>query len=140
MGLAAQIAWLFVLAIPIASIAWTVTQEEVFRELREYSERQAECVQKVWRRKFFYLITCQYCFSHYVTAGLITLTGYRLLAQNWVGYVIAFFALVWVANIYASVYAWLRQQYKTQKFEARAAEHRVKTKLDPPKIEIPPAA
>ena len=31
-----QLFWLFVLAIPIASVAWTVTHEEVFREPREW--------------------------------------------------------------------------------------------------------
>ncbi len=32
--------WLFVLAAPIACVAWTVTHEEVFREVHEL------CVQK----------------------------------------------------------------------------------------------
>ena len=31
-----QIIWLFVLALPIATISWTVTHEEIFREAREY--------------------------------------------------------------------------------------------------------
>ena len=139
-GLVAQIVWLFVLALPVACIAWTVTQEEVFHELHQYSERQVECAQQWWKRKFYYLLTCHYCFSHYVTAAFIALTGYRLLSTGRMGYVIAFFALVWVANIYMSLYAWLRQQYKTQKFEAKAVEHKVKTKMEPPRIEIPPAA
>ena|SRR5690348_1968919 len=140
MDLGAQIVGLFVLALAVACISWTITQEELFRELREYSERQAECAPQAWRRKFFYLFTCHYCFSHYVSAAFVALTGYRLLLQNRTGYVVAFFALVWVANIYMSFYAWLRQQYKTQKFEAKAVEHKVKTKIEPPKIEIPPAA
>lgn len=36
MTLAEQLVWLFVLAIPIASVAWTVTHEEVFAEPRHY--------------------------------------------------------------------------------------------------------
>ena len=36
MDLTTQVAWLFILAIPTACIAWTVTHEEVFREPREY--------------------------------------------------------------------------------------------------------
>jgi hypothetical protein len=31
-----QICWLFIVAMPIACIAWTVTHEEVFREPRKY--------------------------------------------------------------------------------------------------------
>ena len=37
-----QILWLFVLAAPIACVAWTVTHEEVFRELHEWCERKSE--------------------------------------------------------------------------------------------------
>jgi len=35
MSIVLQLVWLFVLAIPIASIAWTITHEEIFRETRE---------------------------------------------------------------------------------------------------------
>ncbi len=31
-----QICWLFIVVMPIACIAWTVTHEEVFREPRKY--------------------------------------------------------------------------------------------------------
>ena len=31
-----QVAWLLILPIPIASISWTVTHEEILRELRDY--------------------------------------------------------------------------------------------------------
>ena len=140
MNLGAQIVGLLVLALAVASVSWTVTQEEIFREVHEYCQRQAECAESAWRRKFFYLFTCHYCFSHYVTAAFVALTGFKLLLPDWKGYLIAFFALVWVANIYVSFYAWLRQQYKTQKYEAKAVEHKVKTKVEAPRIEIPPAA
>lgn len=139
MSIGAQIFWLLILAIPVACVSWTITQEEVFREPREYCERQVECATSWWKRKFFYLFTCHYCFSHYVTALFLYLTGFKLLTSDWVGYVIAFFALVWVSNIYVSFYAWFRQQYKTQKFAAKAVEHKVKTTIEP-RIEIPPAA
>ncbi len=59
---------LFILGLPIASIAWTVTHEEVFREPREYCKDRSENCDKLLKRKFFYLFTCEYCFSHYVTA------------------------------------------------------------------------
>ena len=32
-----QLTWLFVLALPVASIAWTITHEEIFREPREWA-------------------------------------------------------------------------------------------------------
>src|SRR5882672_6442277 len=57
-----QLLWLLILAIPIASIAWSITHEEIFREPREYCKDQSQISSKIWRRKFFYLFTCEYCF------------------------------------------------------------------------------
>ena len=44
MSLGIQIIWLFVLALPIAAIAGTVTHEEVFHETRNY------CVHRKWNK------------------------------------------------------------------------------------------
>ena len=114
MPLSTQFAWLFLLAIPIACVAWTVTHEEVFREPREYCKRRSEGEAGLVRRKFFYLFTCEYCFSHYVTIFFLAITGFKLLVQDFWGYVIAFFALVWVANQYMSIYNRLRLDIKHQ--------------------------
>ena len=114
-----QIIYLFLLAIPIACIAWTVTHEEVFREIREFCVDKSRSCKKLYERKFFYLFTCEYCFSHYVTALLLFITGYQLIFDDWRGYLISFFALVWVANLYMSLFGYLRQSLKTEKFEAK---------------------
>ena len=68
-------------------------------------------------RKFFYLFTCEYCFSHYVTVFFIMFTDFHLLLDDWRGYIIAGFALVWVANTYMSLMAYLRQGIKKEKTE-----------------------
>jgi len=112
-----QVAWLFLLAIPIACVAWTVTHEEVFREPREYCTNRSVKCKTIWGRKFFYLFTCEYCFSHYITILFLFLTGYKLLLEDWRGYIIAGFALVWVANLYMSVFSLIRQNIKMEKTE-----------------------
>ena len=117
-----QIVWLLLLAIPIACVAWTVTHEEIFREPREYCAERSRTCKTLLARKFFYLFTCEYCFSHYVTIFFLILTRYRLLLDDWRGYVIAFFALVAVANIYMSSFARLRQEVKSEKLEAKRKE------------------
>ena len=66
-----QILFLMVLAIPIASIVWTVTHEEVFREPREWCVARSKTCRRMVQRKFFYLFTCEYCLSHYVTAAFL---------------------------------------------------------------------
>ncbi|HTL08553.1 MAG TPA: hypothetical protein VL307_09865 [Chitinophagaceae bacterium] len=115
MPISLQIAWLFILAIPIACVAWTVTHEEIFREPHDYCVKRSKEASSLLSRKFFYLFTCEYCFSHYVTAFFIILTGYKLLMADWRGYVVAGFSLVWIANIYMSLYNIIRIDIKKEK-------------------------
>ncbi len=117
-----QILYLFFLAIPISSIAWTVTHEEVFREPREFCLKKSQDCQKLLQKKFFYLFTCEYCFSHYVTIFMLFVTRYKLLFTDWRGYFIAGFSLVWIANIYMSLFALIRVDLKKVKFEANIKE------------------
>ncbi len=63
------------------------------------------------------MITCEYCFSHYITIGLLCLTGYKLLYDDWKGYLVAGFSLVWVANIYMSLFGKIRLGIKKEKIE-----------------------
>ena len=42
MSIAIQALWLFLLAIPVACVSWTVTHEEVFREPREYCSNRCK--------------------------------------------------------------------------------------------------
>ena len=121
-----QIAWLFIFAIPIASMSWTVTHEEVFREPREYCARMSRGGKKLAIRKFFYLFTCEYCFSHYITVLMLIITRYQLLLEGWRGYLIAGFALVWIANIYMSLYAFIRIDIKKERIRAKNEEEKLK--------------
>lgn len=130
--LSEQLLSLFVLAVPIACIAWTVTHEEIFREPREYCIKRSQGSEKLYQRKFFYLFTCEYCFSHYVTAIFLIITKYQLLYGDWRGYLISFFALVFVANVYMSLFAFLRQSLKVEKIEAKLKDnewHEVKEEI-----------
>ena len=125
MTLAAQIVWLFVLALPVACIAWTVTHEEIFRGPREYCVRQSEHSPSPLCRKLFYLFTCEYCFSHYVAALFVGITGYQLLFHDWRGYVIGGLALVWVANQYMSLYGHLRLDIKKERVKITEVQQQI---------------
>jgi hypothetical protein len=123
MPLGVQIVWLFVLALPIASVAWTVTHEEIFREPREFCSTKSREASSVLRRKFFYVWTCEYCFSHYVTAFFLIITQFHLLFNDWRGYLIAFFALPYVSNLYMGLYAQTKLEAKKDRFEAKVVQH-----------------
>ena len=122
MALNRQLVFLFVLAVPIASIAWTVTHEELFREPRDWCVAKSKSCQRLLWRKVFYLFTCEYCFSHWVTAFFLSITRYKLLFDDWRGYLIAGFALVWVANVYMSFFGRLRLEIREDRLEIAAAE------------------
>ena len=122
LSLSYQLFYLFVLAIPVACIAWTVTHEEVFREPREFCEQKSQKCKKLLQRKFFYLFTCEYCFSHYVVLFFIIITKFQLLYPDWRGYLIAFFSVVWIANIYMSVFGFIRVGMKKEGVEAKIKE------------------
>jgi hypothetical protein len=135
-----QIVWLIVLALPIATVAWTITHEELFRELREYCVDGSKTCRTLLARKFFYIFTCEYCFSHWVTLTAMALTGYRLLLDDWRGVGIAFFALVGVANMYMSLFGRLRVDIKHERVEIAVKEEQLAElngEDSPPK---PPAA
>lgn len=123
MDLISQIIWLFVLAVPIACISWTVTHEEIFREPREWCVRHSKFDKTILSRKAFYLFTCEYCFSHYVTIAFLVLCDYKLLLNDWRGYILAGFSLVFMANIYMSLFALLRQAIKKEKAEIEKIEN-----------------
>ena len=127
-ALSREFIFLIILAIPVASVAWTVTHEEVFREPRDWCVANSKTCRSLFQRKLFYLFTCEYCFSHYVAAAFLVLTRYKLLFEDWRGYLIAEFALVWVANVYMSLFARLRVEIKTERLEAEAVEASVQSK------------
>jgi len=123
-----QIIALFILAVPVACIAWTVTHEEVFKEPREYCVKRYQTGKSLFERKIFYLFTCEYCFSHYVTVLMLIFTGYKLLIDDWRGYIIAGFAMVWIANIYMSLYALIKIDIKEENTEVKIKEKELNKK------------
>jgi hypothetical protein len=122
MTLDRQLLMLFLLPIPIACIAWTVTHEEVFREPREWCAARSKSCAKLYERKFFYLFTCEYCFSHYVSAFFVAITGFQLFFDDWRGYLIGFFSLVWLANIYMSFFSRVRLEIREERLAVEVAE------------------
>lgn len=124
-----QTYYLIGLSLAVASVAWTVTQEEIFAEPREYCAERSENASSLLARKFFYVFTCEYCFSHWVTLFFLILTGYRFLYDDFRGYFLAFFVIPWIANQWMSLYRRLRVGIKYENILA------TKEKKTIPKLE-----
>ena len=129
MTLNRQLVFLVVLAIPIASIAWTVTHEEVLREPRDWCVAKSKSCRRLLSRKLFYLFTCEYCFSHWVTGVFLFITRFKLLFDDWRGYLIAGFSLAWLANVYMSFFGRLRLEILEDRIEIAAAESRERAEV-----------
>ena len=117
-----QTGFLVLLALPIACISWTITHEELFKEFRDYFVSKSKRSKSIMGGKFYYVFTCEYCLSHYVTIFFLILTNYHFLLQDWRGYLVAGFSLVWIANIYMSLYGMLRVGLKREKVEVEIKE------------------
>ncbi|HVW09026.1 MAG TPA: hypothetical protein VHC90_10620 [Bryobacteraceae bacterium] len=50
-----------------------------------------------------------------MSAAWLWITGYWLLFDSWRGYLIAWFSLVWVANIYMAIFGRLRLEIQSQR-------------------------
>jgi hypothetical protein len=129
MPISRQLAYLFLLAIPIACTSWTITHEELFREPRDWCKGKSEGCRSILMRKFFYLFTCEYCFSHYIAAFFLLITQFQMLYAGWRGYLIAWFALVWIANIYMSLFNRIRLDIKHENV-AIATDQLIQEKVD----------
>ena len=120
-----QVAWLLILPIPIASISWTVTHEELFREMRDYCTSRSRACRRLLERKLFYVATCEYCFTHWVTAAFVAMTGFRLLLDDWRGVLVGYFALTAIANLYISLYGRLRVDIKAEHVQIAVVEEQL---------------
>jgi hypothetical protein len=118
----AEVIQLLLLALPVAWAAWTVTKEEIFRELREYCSSRTKICATVFQRKFYYVWTCEYCFSHCVAVLVLALTQFKLLYDDWRGYLVSGPALVFVANVYMSLYSRLRVDIRKERATADLVE------------------
>jgi hypothetical protein len=120
-----QVLLLFLFSIPVACVAWTVTHEDVFRELREWLTARSKASRNIVARKFFYLFTCEYCFSHYVTIAMLLMTRFTLVFDDWRGYVISGFSIVWIANLYMSLFGRLRLAITSERQDIEVVEKMV---------------
>lgn len=109
---------LLILAIPVSWLAWTVTHEEIFREFREFCEDRSENANYLLVRKFFFLFTCEYCLSHWCALAFELLFRFRMVFEDWRGFLVAFACLVWTANVYMNLYLRVRVDIRKEKVEA----------------------
>jgi hypothetical protein len=109
-----------------------VTHEDLFKEVHEWLVRRSKTSPHVYQRKFFYLFTCEYCFSHYVTIAALVVTKFTLVYGDWRGYVVSGFTLVWLANVYMGLFGRLRLEVRHERSEIAVVENALKNEAGTP--------
>jgi hypothetical protein len=117
-------------AIPVACVSWTIAKEELFREFREWCKANGLACEKIKNRigrfimvKLNYLPRCYYCTSFYVCEVFILLTGVKFVSPGWQGAVCAWFAVVFIAQVYLTLFNLLRVALRHYQAVADIAEH-----------------
>jgi uncharacterized membrane protein len=90
---------LFAVSAVVMGIAQTVTKESIFAPVREKLGGK-----ETW---LGYLVSCPYCFSHYVAFALVPLTGtypIRVVVGGWVGWVLSWFLSAILLTVIAAFY------------------------------------
>lgn len=117
---------ILLLAIPVACISWTIAKEELFDWLRhicgELKKKEYVGWQKWLCEKIAYWPTCYFCLSHFIAFGFLIFYPVKILSDDWRGYVIAFFAIVLVANFYLTLFNILRASLRFIQAKADVAE------------------
>ena len=104
MSFGLQVAVLFVLAIPIACVAWTVTHEEIFREPRDGACRGARPAAASCSASSSTCSPANTASATTSRSAFLIMTRFRLWLDDWRGYVLAGFSLVFIANVYMSLF------------------------------------
>jgi hypothetical protein len=61
---------------------------------------------------------------------MLIVTKYHLLLSDWRGYLISGFALVWIANIYMSIYAFIKVDIKKERVITKLEEKKAQAETN----------
>ncbi len=90
---------MLVLALPVAFLAWTISREEITRELRDKMMKTIGTNPVGF--KLAYLFRCGFCLSPWLSLGLCWWLDLRLFGDGFVSLLLTALACAWVA-------AWLQ--------------------------------
>lgn len=102
---------LVVCSLAVSAISWTVTKSTVFIPLRKFISGKS-----AW---LFQLITCPYCFSHYLALAAVLLVKYQPVATQYVvvNYIISVFATVTLASAFTGYLIRYAFQFDMKEYE-----------------------
>ncbi len=111
----------------VAVIAWTLTKEEISRELREWLKKQSETASTLPARKLAYMLTCEFCLSFWVSLIALLVFRHRVAYSDWRGVLLAQFVTWAIANVYMTGYSMFRVDIRKDQMEIKKEEAKAET-------------
>jgi hypothetical protein len=124
-----QVLLLFLLAIPVACASWTITHEEIFKELHEFCLHHSQSCKRIYQQ-ILLCVDVRILPESLCDAALLIITEYRLVYDSWRGYLMADLSIVWIANFYMAIFGRLRLELKSQKLEIAEGERRAESESE----------
>lgn len=119
-----QVFWISAL---VAVIAWTQVKEEITRELREWLKGKSQSARTLPVRKLAYMLTCEFCFSFWVSLLALIVFRHRVGYDDWRGLLLAQFVTWAIANVYMTGYSIFRIDIRKDQIEIKKEEAKVET-------------
>ncbi len=93
----------FVLALPVAYLAWTISREELTRNARDWTMRKIGGHPIGY--KLAYLVDCGYCLSPWISLPLCWFLDFRLFGEGIVSLLLTSLAVAWLSAYLQAVLA-----------------------------------
>ncbi len=108
----------------VAVCAWTIAQDEIFREIRDNICKPAIKNEQLpfVVRKAAYMPTCEYCCSFWVTLASCLVFHQQVQYDGWRGYLLGHLVTWALAIVYMSLYQLTRVGIKSERAEASKDE------------------
>lgn len=107
---------ILVLGLIVSSISWNVTQEELFKDFRDWICAWSKN-KSLAHKKCAYLFTCYYCFAHYVALGVYLMFNEPVYDSHIIGYfclLVCAHVELTLFNLLRVVLRWIRAKANTQ--------------------------
>lgn len=106
----------------VALIAWTQAKEEIASEFRDWLKNKSEAAPSIVSRKLAYMLTCEFCFSFWLSLLSLPVFRHHVAYDDWRGVVLALFATWGIANIYMTGYSRFRVEIRKDQIEIKKEE------------------
>ena len=93
----------FYLSLVTAAISFTITETKLFKPLREWMKKRVQLLGE--------LLSCGYCFGHWVAFALVAIYKVKLFESWWLlDYFLTALVIAWFSGFQWALMSWLMEK------------------------------